>query len=68
MAPKFSPKKFLDLIKKILNIYQDIKINIQKSVVFPYINNDQAEKNEENNLTHVSHKKIHRYKLNEGGE
>lgn len=47
---------------------QDIKINIQKSVILLYTNNELYEKNQENNPIYNSYQKnkILRNKLNQG--
>ena len=41
--PKFSTKKLLELINEFSKV-AGYKINIQKSVAFPYINNELSER------------------------
>jgi hypothetical protein len=63
--PKNSTQKLLDLISTFGHIVK-YKVNIQKSVVFLYINNEQAEKETREIIPFTIASK--KYKFSQGGE
>ena len=69
---KVSTKKLVELINEFSKV-AGYMVNIQKSVVFLYTNNDllgRESKKEKNNpvKNHIRRNKIYRYKVNQGGE
>ena len=66
--PKDSTQKLLELINKFSKV-AGYKINIQKSVAFPYTNNEVSEKECKQSLLKLQQKiKILRSKPDQGGE
>ena len=70
---KVSTKKLVELINEFSKV-AGYMVNIQKSVVFLYTNNDllgrESKKEKKNNpvKNHIRRNKIYRYEVNQGGE